>query len=126
MFKVSAIIPAAGSGSRFGEEKQFKVLNGDPLWVHTLKPFVNSSLINELIFVLPENSIKDIQDSKDYKSFSKKKEIKLISGGRKRKDSVLNGLQLTKKTNEFVCIHDVARPLIKEFLMWKTYYIHKH
>ena len=47
MVKVSAIIPAAGSGSRFGEEKQFKILSGRPLWAYTLDPFIKSSLINE-------------------------------------------------------------------------------
>ena len=120
MIKVSAIIPAAGSGSRFGEEKQFKVLKGHPLWVHTLKPFINSNLINELIVVFPEKSIHNIQSSDTYKLISKKKEIKLVSGGTKRKDSVLNGLLLTKKTNELVCIHDVARPLIKESLIDKA------
>jgi len=120
LFKVSAIIPAAGSGSRFGEEKQFKVLNGEPLWAHTLKPFIESSLVNELIFVLPEESIGRIQSSKVYKLISKKKEIKLIPGGNKRKDSVLNGLLSTKKKNNLVCIHDVARPLIKKCLIDKT------
>ena len=120
MNKVSAIIPAAGSGSRFGGEKQFKVLKGTPLWAYTLKPFIYSNLINELILVLPEKSILNIQSSKAYKLISKKKEIKLVPGGAKRKDSVLNGLLSTKKTNDFVCIHDVARPLIKESLIDKA------
>jgi len=120
LFKVSAIIPAAGTGSRFGGEKQFKVLRGHPLWTHTLKPFIKSDLINELIFVLPKESIRIIQSSEYYKVFSKKKEIKLVPGGLKRKDSVLNGLLSTKKTNNLVCIHDVARPLIKETLIDKA------
>ena len=73
MFKVSAIIPAAGSGSRFGEEKQFKVLRGNPLWTYTLKPFIKSRLIKEVIFVLPKEPIRNIQSSKAYKLISKKK-----------------------------------------------------
>ena len=120
MNKVSAIIPAAGTGSRFGEEKQFKVLKGNPLWTYTLKPFISSNLINELIFVLPEKSINNIRSSNNYKLISKKKDIKLVPGGAKRKDSVLNGLLSTKKTNDFVCIHDGARPLIKESLIDKA------
>ena len=36
MNKVSAIILAAGSGSRFGEKKQFKELNGKPIWFYSL------------------------------------------------------------------------------------------
>ena len=47
----TAIIPAAGSGRRFGEKKQFKVINGEPLIFHTLKPFVESKVIDEIIIV---------------------------------------------------------------------------
>ena len=120
MFKVSAIIPAAGSGTRFGEEKQFKVLNGRPLWSYTLEPFIKSKLIDELILVLPKEAILNIKSSQAYSLFLKKKDIKLVSGGLSRKDSVLNGLLSTKETNELVCIHDVARPLIKQSLIEKS------
>ncbi|NQV38103.1 MAG: 2-C-methyl-D-erythritol 4-phosphate cytidylyltransferase, partial [Candidatus Marinimicrobia bacterium] len=33
---VGVILPAAGSGSRFGEKKQFKMLGAQPLLFHTL------------------------------------------------------------------------------------------
>ena len=120
MFKVSAIIPAAGSGTRFGEEKQFKVLNGRPLWAYTLEPFIKSKLIDEVILVLPEESILNIKSSHAFSLLSKKKDLKLISGGLKRRDSVFNGLLSTKETNELICIHDVARPLIKQSLIEKS------
>ena len=120
MFKVSAIIPAAGSGTRFGEEKQFKVLNGRPLWSYTLEPFIKSKLIDELILVLPKKAILNIKSSQAYSLFSNKKDLKLVSGGLSRKDSVLNGLLSTKEANELVCIHDVARPLIKQSLIEKS------
>jgi 2-C-methyl-D-erythritol 4-phosphate cytidylyltransferase len=41
----SAIIPAAGSGRRFGEKKQFKKLNGKPLIYYSLAPFLNPALL---------------------------------------------------------------------------------
>ena len=69
---------------------------------------------------MPKESIRNIQSSKAYKLISKKKEIKLVPGGAKRKDSVLSGLLSTKRTNDLVCIHDAARPLIKESLIDKT------
>jgi len=120
LFKVSAIIPAAGSGTRFGEEKQFKVLNGRPLWAYTLEPFIKSKLIDELILVLPKEAISNIKSSQAYSIFSNKKDLRLVSGGLSRKDSVLNGLLSTKEANEIVCIHDVARPLIKQSLIEKS------
>ena len=120
MVKVSAIIPAAGSGSRFGEEKQFKILSGRPLWAYTLDPFIKSSLINEILFIVPETYINTVQFSESFITASKKKEIKVIPGGPKRTDSVLNGLYSTKKTNGLVCIHDAARPFIRQSFITET------
>jgi len=120
LVKVSAIIPAAGSGSRFGEEKQFKILNGRPLWAYTLDPFIKSSLINEILFIVPETYINTVQSSESFIIASKKKGIKVIPGGPKRTDSVLNGLYSTKKTNGLVCIHDAARPFIRQSFITET------
>ena len=55
--KVSAIIPAAGSGERFGEEKQFKLLSGRPLFFHTLKLFLQSDYIDEIIVAVPSANV---------------------------------------------------------------------
>ena len=120
MFRVSAIIPAAGVGSRFGEKKQFKILNGKPLWAHTFKPFISSSSIDEIIFVVEESLISTIEESDCFKQFVKKKEIKIAKGGARRMDSVLNGIQVSKKTNNIVCIHDVARPFLEKSFINKT------
>ena len=120
MFRVSAIIPGAGVGSRFGEKKQFKNLNGKPLWAYTLKPFILSDLIDEIIFVVEDSLVSTIQESDCFKQFVKEKEIKIAKGGSRRMDSVLNGAQVSKKMNDVVCIHDAARPFVKKSLINKT------
>ena len=113
MDKVSAIILAAGSGSRFGEKKQFKKLNGKPIWVYSINTFIRSECVDELILVIPNDSMGILKQSQVFTSLNKKNNIKLISGGKSRNDSVLNGLKAVKKTNDIVCIHDAARPFIK-------------
>ena len=113
MDKVSAIILAAGNGSRFGEKKQFKKLNGKPIWVYSLNTFIKSKCVDELILVIPKDSFKTLKQSQVFTSLSKENNIKLVSGGESRKDSVINGLKAVKKTNDIVCIHDAARPFIK-------------
>ena len=113
MDKVSGIILAAGSGSRFGEKKQFKKLNGKPIWVYSLNIFIQSKCIDELILVIPNDSFETLKQSQVFTSLNKENNIKLVSGGETRKDSVFYGLKAVKKANDIVCIHDAARPFIK-------------
>ena len=113
MNKVSAIILAAGNGNRFGEKKQFKKLNGKPIWVYSLNTFILSEMVDELILVIPNDSLETLKKSQVLTSLNKKNNTKLVSGGESRKDSVINGLKAVKKSNNIVCIHDAARPFIK-------------
>ena len=113
MNKVSAIILAAGSGSRFGEKKQFKELNGKPIWFYSLNTFIQSESVDELILVIPNDSLETLKQSQIFTSLNKTNNIKLVSGGESRKDSVFNGLKVVKKAIDIVCIHDAARPFIK-------------
>ena len=113
MNKVSAIILAAGSGNRFGEKKQFKKLNGKPIWAYSLNTFFLSECVDELILVIPNESLETLKKSQIFISLNKKDNIKLVSGGESRKYSVINGLKSVKEANDIVCIHDAARPFIK-------------
>ena len=113
MNKVSAIILAAGSGSRFGEKKQFKKLNGKPIWAYSLNAFIKSKCVDDLILVIPNDSLETLKQSQVFTSLNKTNNIKLVSGGESRKDSVFNGLKVVKKAIDIVCIHDAARPFIK-------------
>ena len=55
--KITAVIPAAGSGERFGGKKQLKILDGRPLLYHTLQPFVRLGLINEIVVVVAKEDV---------------------------------------------------------------------
>ena len=78
----TAIIPAAGSGRRFGEKKQFKVINGEPLIFHTLKPFVESKVIDEIIIASSDESIDQV--NKILISLNSQKNIKVVAGSSSR------------------------------------------
>ncbi|SVE04525.1 uncharacterized protein METZ01_LOCUS457379, partial [marine metagenome] len=58
--KISAIIPAAGRGTRIGSPtpKQFLFLNGKPILNHTLEVFERSGIIDSLVLVGPEQEVK--------------------------------------------------------------------
>ena len=116
--KVSAIIPAAGSGQRFGEEKQFKLLSGRPLFFHTLKLFLQSDYIDEIIVAVPSANVDSTH--RDVLSMSAGKPVKVVAGGTRRQDSVKNGIDVSDSHSTLVCIHDAARPFVTEDLIQRS------
>ena len=116
--KVSAIIPAAGSGERFGEEKQFKLFSGRPLLFHTLKLFFQSDYIDEIIVAVPSANVDSTH--RDVLSMSAGKPVKVVAGGTRRQDSVKNGIDVSDSDSTLVCVHDAARPFVTEDLIQRS------
>ncbi len=117
----SAIIAAAGSGTRFGGEKpkQFLEILGKPVIVHTLECFEFCSSIDEIILVLAEDEIENFQTAA--KKYNLKKLVKVIAGGQSRAESVWNGLgAIGEESAEIVVVHDGARPLVTSEEITKT------
>ena len=110
----TAVITAGGSGQRFGELKQFKKLNGQPLYEYSLKTFIDVSLFGEIILVVPVENQKTIEQQvkKKYRSL-----VKVIVGGLNRQDSVKNGVMNSSSKTDLVVIHDAARPFITKKLI---------
>ena len=101
-----AVIVAAGAGKRFGGEvpKQFSVLSGKPIVNYSIETFL--PLVDYMVVVTPA------EDS--WKQFWQPPAgIEIVTGGKRRQDSVLNGLCfLQDKGVTHVLIHDGARPLV--------------
>lgn len=110
----SAIIVAAGSGTRFGaaKPKQFLKINGKPLIFHTLERFENCNAIDEIILVLAENEIENFHEISQNHLIGKLKNI--VAGGKTRAESVSNGLKAVDEKSEIVAVHDGARPLVSK------------
>jgi 2-C-methyl-D-erythritol 4-phosphate cytidylyltransferase len=108
----TAIIVAAGSGSRFGAElpKQFLPLCGKPLIFHTIEKFQACHSVNEIILVLAENKIEHFSKISNSVNFTKIS--KIVAGGETRAKSVLKGLEAISEKTKIVAIHDGARPLV--------------
>ena len=107
-----AILVGAGEGKRMGgKDKPFLVLAEKPLLVHTILPFEESKLCDEIILVVRKNKISDCK--KIVKEYKFKKVKKIISGGATRQGSVAKGLHAIKKAG-MVLVHDTARPLISK------------
>ena len=85
----------------------------------TLLPFIESTLIDEIIVVLAEEDSNTFQD--EIKSLSSSKIIKVANGGSTRQESVYNGLLSADESSELICIHDAVRPFIDKNLIYKTF-----
>jgi len=119
--KITAIIPAGGSGRRMqsSEAKQYLLLQGIPLLVHTLRTFQGASIIEDIVLVVPAADVARIQ-SDIVDAFAMTKIRRVVAGGRERQDSVRNGLAALPADCEIVLIHDAARPFVSPTLIEKA------
>ena len=109
----SAIIAAAGSGSRMASDrpKQFLLLAGIPIIFHTLKAFEQCGSIHETIVVLPPESSAEFLEGAA--KFGLKKVSRVVPGGATRADSVKRGLAAVRAaTAGIIAIHDGVRPFV--------------
>ena len=115
---VSAIIAAAGSGTRFGaaQPKQLLKLRGRTILEHTVEAFIRSPLVQDIVVALPPDLARQ---PPDYLS-SDRKHIQVVAGGRRRQDSVAAAFEKVKDRATLVVIHDAARPLVKQDLIGRT------
>ncbi len=110
---ITAIIPAAGKGYRMKGEipKQFLLLAGKPLLIHTLQKLARSS-VDVLVVVVSEERVvftrKLMNDERIDKPF------KVLAGGAERQDSVRAGLNALDNDCSLVLIHDAVRPFIRQ------------
>ena len=110
----AAVLVAAGSSSRMnGDDKIFLDLCSRPIIEHSLSVFMNSGLFETTILVLSKNSINLAHDKlSDYLAEG----LILTTGGTRRQDSVLRGLEKIQKS-AVVAIHDGARPCITQSIL---------
>jgi 2-C-methyl-D-erythritol 4-phosphate cytidylyltransferase len=111
--KVLAIIPAAGVGIRMGggTPKQFLSLEGVPIFVHTLRKFVNADPIDEIFLALRAEDMDRVVTDIDREHFAKP--VRLVAGGPTRQETVARALAEAPRGTEVVVVHDAVRPFIE-------------
>ena len=109
-----ALIVAGGSGQRMGSTiaKQFMLLNGLPVLMHTLQRFADAEPTAELIVVLPASQLDFWRQLCSRHHFRLRHT--LVSGGNTRFASVRNGLNAISERDGLVAVHDGVRPLVSE------------
>jgi 2-C-methyl-D-erythritol 4-phosphate cytidylyltransferase len=117
-----AIIVAGGSGTRMGAAipKQFMLLNGKPVLMHTIKAFNNCQAQPDIILVLHADFHAYWQQLCTAHNFTIPHQ--LIKGGETRFHSVKNGLDtIPNDADAVIAIQDAVRPLTDKEIIDNSY-----
>ena len=104
----SALITAAGKGLRSGlsYNKVLHKIHGKMILEYSIDFFIDHNKCTEIIVICNQ------EDQQFLTDFYKNNNIKFVVGGKTRQMSVMNGINAS--SNEFVLIHDAARPFINK------------
>jgi len=112
--KIGAVIVGAGRSQRMGRDKVFMSLAGKPLLAWSVDTCQKCRLIDQIIIVVNETKLDLARKLAADMRWSKVAEI--CYGGRRRQDSVRQGLNELEDC-DWVLIHDGARPFLTEDLI---------
>jgi len=119
MMKVSVILPAAGLGTRMGRSsaekagtsrKQFMLLDGSPILLHTIRKFMACGVVQEIVVALRQDDLSWVSELLGKEALTKP--VRLVEGGDARQQSVENALKALAPDTGLVVVHDAVRPFI--------------
>jgi len=117
--KIAVIVPAAGLGTRMGKasaektgtsRKQFMLLEGSPILLHTIRKFAASSRISEIVVAVRPDDLDWVREmmAEDFPV----RRVRVVEGGNSRQESVQNALATLDRDTDLVAVHDAVRPFI--------------
>lgn len=107
----SLVLLSGGIGTRMHNNipKQYMLLAGKPIIMHTLERMDEIKNLKEVIIVCDKSYISNI--SFMIEQYNVKTPIRFAEAGKTRQESVLSGLKMV--TTDNVIIHEAARPFVK-------------
>jgi len=117
--KVAVILPAAGLGTRMSRShpersgisrKQFMLLDGSPIFIHTLRKFDSCASVHEIVIALRGEDVEWVKHHVEAEHFSKL--VRFVEGGDTRQESVQHALASLASDTTLVAVHDAVRPFI--------------
>jgi 2-C-methyl-D-erythritol 4-phosphate cytidylyltransferase len=121
---VSVILPAAGLGTRMGREKsgtsrkQFMLLEGAPILIHTIRKFLLCPSVTEIVVALRAEDMDWARGLIHQEHPSKP--VRVVEGGESRQESVEHALASLPPNTDLVAVHDAVRPFIDSELVEKV------
>lgn len=105
---VVVIIPAAGSGSRFGGPvpKQFQQLGGRPIVQRVVERFLLSGFVDRIVVAVAEPLLTVVRQQTEDR-------VQFVAGGETRQQSVRNALAAAAADFDLTAVHDAVRPFFR-------------
>jgi len=99
--------PAETTGT---SRKQFMLLEGAPILIHTIRKFVAAPRVTEIFVALRHEDMESFQQQLEDEHYAKP--VRIIEGGRNRQESVGNCLARVSADADLVAVHDAVRPFV--------------
>ena len=96
--------------------KQFRLLGGLPLLVHSLRVFQSSPVIDAVVVAVPDSDVEYCR-TEIVKLHGFSKVTHVVAGGKERQDSVRHALSVVEAGIDLVVIHDAVRPFVTETMV---------
>ena len=113
---VHAVVPAAGTGRRFGGDrpKQFSLLLDRPVLAWTVERLASVPVVDRVVVAAPAGSLRETQRMlMEQVATRPGVALTAVAGGRRRQDSVAAALAATAAApSDWVAVHDGARPCL--------------
>ncbi|HUJ14416.1 MAG TPA: 2-C-methyl-D-erythritol 4-phosphate cytidylyltransferase [Thermoanaerobaculia bacterium] len=105
---VLVIIPAAGSGTRFGGDipKQFQPIAGKPMVQYVVERFLLSGLVERIVVAVSEALLTTVRQAPGDR-------VQFVAGGETRQQSVMNAFKAAGEDFDVVAVHDAVRPFFR-------------
>jgi 2-C-methyl-D-erythritol 4-phosphate cytidylyltransferase len=107
----SAVIVAAGRGTRFGRPKQLIEIGGRPMLAWSLQTFAAMPEVAAIVVVTERDWIAEVRALAA--RLAPDRNVRVVVGGATRQASVRCGLDVLPPECDAVLIHDGARPLVR-------------
>lgn len=122
--KTVVILPAAGLGTRMARmqpessgvsRKQFMLLDGAPILLHTLRKFDVCDAVSEIVLAVRAEDRDSVREMVAGEPF--RKPLRFVDGGDTRQQSVANAIASLPADTDYVAVHDAVRPFVSTVLI---------
>ena len=126
--KVAVILPAAGLGTRMGRaaaektgtsRKQFMLLEGAPILVHTVRKFASIAAVTGIVIAVRGEDMEWVAEMMAGEFAAGR--VRVVEGGNSRQQSVSNALASLAADTDLVAVHDAVRPFIEVETIHKVF-----